>query len=313
MVQYIQSVLGCNVQKIPYKLPPQTPQYLKNDYKYQKYVIEGQECLFVLPLDFSFTAYKKQYQKLKQLTNLPIVLQLKGITQYQRSTLIEERIPFVVEGTQIYLPFLAICLTEKYREVTEIETFTPTTQLVFLYLFYNKVKLSASDLARKINSTPMSVSRAYKALTDCGLFSAESDGVKKYIVPNTEGGELLRSAEPFLIDPVEKTLYVQKNVDLGEYVASGIYALSKKTMLSAAENERCCAVSRKTHFDASDCVSKEQYELGEAIAVEKWFYDPAALAEDNIVDDISLILSLKDDGDERVQMEIEELRSKYKW
>ena len=313
MDQYLKATLGCNIQKESYDLPPKMPQYLLNDYSYQKYIIENQECLFVTPFEFSFSAYKKQYQKIKQITNLQIVLHLKSITQYQRKTLIEEHIPFVVEKSQIYLPFLAISLTEKFQEITEVEKFSPITQLVFLYMFYNKEKISATDLALKINCTAMSVTRAYKALVDCDLFHTENVGVKKYIVPESDGGELLRNAENYLINPIEKIIYLQKNIELSEYITSGLHALSKKTMLNATEDDVHYAVHRKKQFRLEDIVPKALYIAKKAIAVEKWSYDPAILAVNNMVDDISLILSLKDNKDERVQMEVDRLRSKYQW
>lgn len=313
MDHYIKSMLGCSVQKCSYNLPINMPQYLLNDYSYQKYTIENIECLFVTPVEFSLPAYKKQYPKMKHITNLPIVLQLKSITQYQRKTLIEEHIPFVAEGSQIYLPFLAIYLTEKYQEITEIEKFTPITQLVFLYLLYHKEKITATDLANRINCTTMSVSRAYKVLLDTALFHAESCGVKKYLVPGSKGGELLKSAEKYFINPVEKTVYVQKDTVLPEFVASGIWALSKKTMLNASDLEQCYAVSRKTHIAISEIAPKASYMMGKSLKVERWLYDPAILAKNGIVDDISLILSLKDNNDERVQIELDRIRSKYKW
>lgn len=105
MDQYIKTVLGYSVQRVPYELPLKMPQYLLNDYLYQKYIIENQECLFVNPIDFSLVAYKKQHQKIKQITNLHVVLQLKSITQYQRKTLIEEHIPFVVRYFLNFFPF----------------------------------------------------------------------------------------------------------------------------------------------------------------------------------------------------------------
>jgi hypothetical protein len=62
-----------------------------------------------------------------------------------------------------------------------------------------------------------------------------------------------------------------------------------------------------------DIVPKAIYIAKKAIVVEKWSYDPAILAVNDMVDDISLILSLKDNKDERVQMEVDRLRSKYQW
>ena len=313
MDQYIKPVLGYDIQKLAYDLPDKMPQYLLSNYSFQKYMIGTQECLFVVPIEFSFTGYKKQYQKIKQVTGLPIVLQLKSITKYQRQVLIKEHIPFVVENSQIYLPFLAISLNEKFQEAEEIKKFTPITQLVFLYLFYHREKVSATELAQKVNCTVMSVSRAYKALISCELFHLENDGVKKYIVPNSEGGELLRNAESFLINPVAKNIYLQKDVQLQKTIASGIYALSKKTMLNATVQDETYAVYRKIQVSATECISKTEYLSGVGLKVESWSYDPSVLSDDGVVDDISLILSLKDNYDERIQMELDVLRGKYEW
>ena len=278
MEQYLKSVLGCSIQKETYKLPDKMPQYLLNDYSYQKYIIENQECLFVIPFDFSLTTYKKQREKIKQITNLPVVLQLKNITQYQRKTLLNEHIPFIVENSQIYIPFLAISLTEKFYEIKEIEKFTPITQLVFLYLFYFKDTISATDLAAKINCSAMSVSRAYKVLTDSGLFRSEEIGTKKYILQNYDDGELLKEAEQFFMNPVEKTIYLNNSTDLPEYIESGIYALGKKTMLNATDSDKCYAVFKKTSLDLSNHISRVSYIAGDGFKVEKWVYDPSILS-----------------------------------
>ena len=313
MNQYIKSVFGVNVQVSEYKLPSKMPQYLVNDYAYRKYIIEDKECLFVIPNEFSFTAYKKHYLKISEITGLPVVLQLNGITAYQRKALIGLHMPFVVERGQIYLPFLGVLLTENVNSGKKIEKFTPMTQLVFLYLFYHKIKMTATEAAQKTGCTLMSASRAYKALTDCGLFRIERDGVKKYIVPNSYGGELLRNAERFFIDPVEKRFCVQGSVEAEEGIASGIYALSRKTMLAATASDRCYAVYRKGQFDGAEYVPGNFCIGEEDFIVEKWLYDPSVLAEEGNVDDISLVLSLGESDDERVQAEIEFIRSKYEW
>lgn len=313
MEQYIMATLGCNIQKESFTAPLEMPQYLLNNYVYQKYNIENLQCLFVEPVEFSLPAYKKQYQKIRQLTKLQTVLQLKSITRYQREKLIKEHIPFVVENSQIYLPFLAISLTEKFQEITEIDKFAPITQLIFLYLFYNSEKITATNLAAKTGYTTMSVTRAYKALVDCGLYNVETDGLRKYIVPNYHGGELLKNAEKFFINPIEKVIYVSKNISMAGYLASGIYALSKKTMLSATEQDQCYAISRRMRFDVRNFSTKASFLFGDAVVIEKWCYNPDILADGDAVDDISLILTLKDNNDERVQMEIEHLRSKYGW
>ena len=85
MEQFIRAVLSCNIQKETFRPPSEMPQYLLNNYVYQKYNIENLQCLFVEPVEFSLPAYKKQYQKIKQITKLQVVLQRKSIRNNKKN------------------------------------------------------------------------------------------------------------------------------------------------------------------------------------------------------------------------------------
>ena len=45
--------------------------------------------------------------------NLPVVLVLRELSFRQKEYLIREKIPFIVDGKQIYLPFMAVYLQER--------------------------------------------------------------------------------------------------------------------------------------------------------------------------------------------------------
>ena len=51
---------------------------------------------------------RKHIVHIQNVENLPVVLVLKEITWRQKEYLIRERIPFVVENKQIYLPIYGI-------------------------------------------------------------------------------------------------------------------------------------------------------------------------------------------------------------
>jgi hypothetical protein len=53
-------------------------------------------------------------------------------------------------------------------------------------------------------------------------------------------------------------------------------------------------------------------EFGEHV-VEVWRYDPKLLGNNNIVDILSLYLSLRDTSDERVHKEINQLMKDKQW
>ena len=312
MRNYIMSTFGTKVLIEKYNLPLNAPMYLKIEYSYCKYLIAGQECLFAKPVNFTLPGYKKHMKKLTELTGMFVVAELDRITPYQRKALIEECIPFVVKGIQLYLPFLGISLTERYTPKTEIEKFAPITQLVFLYIFYNHTKMTATEISKKLNCTIMSATRAYKALTECGLFSYDCRGRNKYIVANKEGGELLKAAEQYMIDPVDRVRYY-RNMFNDDFCAAGLYALGKKTMLSISESDKCYAVSKDYKFDSGKLISDIEYMMIGGVKIQQWSYNPGVLAQNNAVDDISLILTLKNTTDERALLEIERLRSKYEW
>lgn len=313
MYNYIKDVLGDDVVKVDYILPADCPMYLKHEYSCTKYIIAAQECLFVCPVAFNLVRYKKHCEKLMQMTGMPVVVQLESITAYQRKALITEKISFVVKDSQIYLPFLAICLTEKYERKAVIERFTPITQLVFLYIFYNNIRMTATEISKELGCTVMSATRAYKALLDCGLFRSECSGRKKYIVPVTRGGELLRMAEPYMIDPVERVLYLDNSIACIEALVSGVDALGRKTMLNTTGRDRCYAFAKYLQPSVGEQITKQDYLTIDGKKAEVWSYDPRLLSPDYTVDDISLILSLKNAKDERVLAEVETLRRKYAW
>ena len=53
---------------------------------------------------------KKHIARIQKNENLPVVLVLKELSYRQKEYLIREKIPFIVEGKQIYLPFMAVYL-----------------------------------------------------------------------------------------------------------------------------------------------------------------------------------------------------------
>lgn len=313
MIDYIRNTLGVDIKEQKCDIYAKLPLYLKNEYEYKQYKIEGVECLFAKPVEFSLVAYKKHLSKLVELTKFNIVLELDSITPYQRKALIEERISFIVKDYQMYMPFLAICLTQRFEQKMIVEKFAPLTQLSFLYIFYNNVKLTAAELAKRLECTSMSVTRAYKELVDSGLFRSEVDGRKKYIVANYQGGELLKMAEPHLINPVESIDYIKFGKSFEKMSISGIYALGVKTMLATNHNDRCCAIFKKEKISKPDVLPEGAFYRSDIVKMEKWSYNPAILSKDGVVDDISLILSLADNKDERVQISIDELKEKYEW
>ena len=63
-----------------------------------------------------------------------------------------------------------------------------------------------------------------------------------------------------------------------------------------------------------EAIVKPQFVLGnDYVEIELWKYNPSAYMADGMVDIVSLVQSLKDVDDERVEMQIEEVMEEYRW
>jgi hypothetical protein len=60
-----------------------------------------------------------------------------------------------------------------------------------------------------------------------------------------------------------------------------------------------------------DLIDRQEYRDFGGKILEVWKYDPFLLSDSDYVDDISLVLSLRDDIDERVQKELDTIRNNY--
>ena len=87
-------------------------------------------------------------------------------------------------------------------------------------------------------------------------------------------------------------------------VAAGETALSEKTMLNSNRVETY-AVYHKL-FNKQQLM-KELVDPDKQIRLEVWEYDPKQFANGNVADSLSVVLSLKDSEDERIEEAIEEL------
>ena len=161
-----------------------------------------------------------------------------------------------------------------------------------------------SDAAVELGFTATSMSRASRQLEELGLVHAEKRGVQKMISSPRKPTELFELAKPYLCNPVKRKIYVPKNEIKTPLLLSGDSALSEYSMINPPE-VKCMASDSVALWEefSSDKLqnTKEQYEI------ELWRYDPKRLSDGDCVDKLSLVLSLNETGDERVEEAVEEL------
>lgn len=318
MLDYLNQTLGLEATMTPWMEAEQFPLYLRNGKKYFLLHIGGVECILIEAdeKNFSLPSFRKQTAKLPGQPE-HIVLCFKHLESRQRKALIEAKMPFIVPDSQVYLPFLGVVLQERMKSVKPApKKLSPAAQLVLLHFIYEMTGWSACkiDLAKRLNLSAMNVTRAVQELEALELVVVEKAGRSDYVSAVDSGKNLYKKALPYMIDPVQKRIYVQDGDELAPLPLSGESALAERSML-APPPEVCRAINRKEYKQLS-CAEKIDPAWSSShdyIQLELWKYEPKVLADHAGVDVISLSLSLRENSDERIEQSVEEMMEGYKW
>ena len=306
-MEYLNHVLGI---RVIYKndKPKPMPNYIFERYRTQIVTLDGNKSVFVYPkaeLD-SINSVKKHMERIRRAADAPAVLVPKYLTYRQKEYLLRDHIPFIVEGRQIYLPYMAIYLQERCdRERQETKAILPSAQVLLLYYIYHGCgELSACAASQALSFTATSISRASRQLEEMALIQTKKRGVQKVIFSNKTSAELFSLAKSCLMSPVKRTIYVPKAEIRHKLLVSGYSALSEYSMLNPPE-ATYLATDSITEWDRVSSGSLQNSD--DQCAVELWRYNPKKSSDGEYVDRLSLALALREDKDERIEEAIEEM------
>lgn len=171
-MKYLDKVLGIEVtyENVEFK---HLPNFIAARYCLQMVAMNGQRAIFLYPKTEleQIEVLKKHIARIQKNENLPVILVLKELTYRQKESLLREKIPFIVDGRQIYLPFMAVYLQERCNaEKKSWEGILPSAQMLLLHFIYGGAReLSTSQAANDLKLTPTSISRASKQLEKNGI------------------------------------------------------------------------------------------------------------------------------------------------
>ena len=303
------SVFGISIKYEAWNYQNSLPVYIAASYNFRTAYIGNKRCIMVTPLEELATlpALKKQIAKIQQVDNVPVIFELTTVSIYRRKSLIENNIPFIT-NKQVFLPFMGTMLTDEKESKKLPDKFVYSTQQLFLfYLYSNKKRLYISEAGKLLPFTAMTLTRAVKQLEATDLFFIAKDGVNKFIESKYSRLELLKKAKVYLSTPVRKAGYINKIQVTDKMVFAGETALSERTMLNP-NRIITYAISEK-EYDKT-LLTEELINPDEQVRLELWAYDPQKFSDNDNADDISIILSLWDTDDERIEEAVEELQER---
>lgn len=301
--------LGLSITYNTWDKDSDIPLFINNNFKIQSCSINGIECLCLVPYGElpNLNALRKQMECIQNVDDKPIFLLLDNISTFRRDNLIENNISFILKDQMVFLPFMATILTNKKGDNIEIvDKLTTTAQLLFIWILYqNSDRYYISDALDSLNTTNMSLTRAYRQLVATKMFDEHKDGRRIYLTTNLNKVDLYKPMKPYLKSPVIKEGYIfNKDINTDMYKA-GDSLLSDLTFISQSRLP-IYAIHKNNVKDLEIQDELIRYDLQTKIQV--WDYNPLIFSKDNkTIDNLSLITSYLNDEDERIEKELEQL------
>lgn len=308
-MDYIHKTLGLKCTRTRWNGQSKLPYYLLNEYSYEVVRIGNQNCIFLTPKNrlAAVATIRKHLKQLKEHIDYPAVLKLTELTRQRKESFIIAKIPFVVPGKQLYLPFIGVVLNERNTPETadnDVDKLMPSAQmLLFIFLLGRNKPLYLSEVSKQLHITAMSISRAANQLVQLGLVEHKKDGVRKYILSETTPSELFKRTKPWCVNPVRKMVYIDRNEVQADMFPAGLTALSAVSMLNPPSLLTYGTAKNEKNYGS---VSTELVDSESSVALQIWRYDPRQISLNNQADALSLYMSFTGNQDERIDQALEE-------
>lgn len=237
--------------------------------------------------------------RLSSVLSLPIVFYFSNLKYYERQRYIEKCVFFITERGEVFLPNMI--LHSKKGKMKNTSRLSAAAQFLMLY-HLQKMSLdglSVSEVASKIRQySYVSIAKAVENIEAIGLCECRKDSARsKRIRFIAEGRELWEKSRPYMTTPVKEVKYCDVVPSMG-FQYSGVSALASYTMISQDEVPTIAVYSGR--FCETDFRGLNDFDGN--VKIEIWRY-PEIDTESDVVDRLSLFLSLEGDSDPRVDKE----------
>ncbi len=251
---------------------------------------------------------KRTLNLLENKCGCPVIWITDNIVSYNVGRLIAQRVNFIIPQKQMFIPSLLIDLKKEKTIGTDITEVIPSiAQCIILYhIEMGSVEgKQAEELSDIFHVSYATINRALRWLHDKKLIQLEGVKTKRVRMIHTKK-DLWKIALPLLVSPLEKTVFSDIKPDNG--LECGINALSEYTMINREDRDMYAF----TKMDIRNSEIKTDKKYG-TYRIEIWRYDPKLLTHSEVVDKLSLYLSLVNHEDERVQIELDKLIADIQW
>lgn len=281
------------------------PLVYKSLYDFEEMGIQDQRFLLINVKDKNLGPkdFKKHEKVFRELIDYPQVWFLKELHFNKVQRMIENEFNFIVEDKQVHLPAVSVSIKPVNDRITKNMDVIglSVTMLIREILVGDLSGKNKVEIAEIFKTTKMSTGRAIEPLIANGLCEENKIGVAK-LIRFKQRHELWEFVRKNIKSPIKKTVFTDA-LPMG-LPFSGVSALSKRSMLSEDEISFFAVDAKnfKEKFNKFKIVLEEFAKS----KIEIWDRAPA-LVEDNCINIIDIYLINKENADERIQIELDNL------
>ncbi len=298
------------------------PLFLYERYQIFAARLFGRDCLLALETDAAEATspgeYGKHVETLTRKLERPVVLVIPRLASYARNRMVQMRIPFIVPGSQTFLPNSLIDLRENFPLTPSRRrgAFSPAAQCTVLYhlLRGSLADRPLKEIAQIVQYSPIMMTKVKDELEAADICRAVRRDRALVLNFKASGRALWEQVKPKLATPVKRTRWVQWPKPAAPALLAGLSALSLRTMIAddRLPTYALPLAAFQDLLERRDFTGCPDAERATA-RIEVWSYDPHLLGDGRMVDPLSLYLSLQASRDERVQQQLPQLIEEVKW
>lgn len=316
MKEFLEQILRQNVsmEESDY-LNGKLPLAFRGRYIFYKVETNGLLWIAIQPKNnVGLVTLRKDRAKIEKAAELNCAIFLNATTFYIKEKLIEEGIPFVLKGKQVYLPFIGYLLSNaNERDIAPVHLISFLTQRLIFTAIYEKWKnVTVSEAAVNLDVTKMSVSRCFDEIEYLNIDILGMKGKSRAITIPSDIEKLWNDMKDTLRNPVIARYELQEDIKLEK--KAGISALCEYSLLS--DNEFPTYAITKKEIVQSGIKKLKQVHSGEeagCVVLELGYF--IDFEGRDLEDPLSIVLSLTETEkqDERINISVDEMLKEHVW
>ena len=320
---YLKDALGIDTPTTPWSGAATLPYFLVDAFDLNALTMLGRTVLLAIDKRADrpgLATIRAQIDRIREGSGLPVLYATGALASYERKRLIEQKVPFVVPGNQLYLPDLGVDLREYFRKpaAQPQSEISPAAQAMLIAVLLGKPwrgEWEPAEVLGRLGYTAMTASRAAREVVAAGIVSAKAVGRVRRLKTERTARETWEHIKLLLRSPVKRRVWVlpTPDLDVREFRLAGLSALAQQSMLAEPAWLTYALSPARWKLASQQGVKMVPEREPGALQLELWNYSPALVPGTALVDPLSLMLSLQSDTDDRMQQALAELEEQLPW